>query len=86
MSQTPPCPTVLAREYLGLRSLLLEAAAALDRIERSPSALPEEVARLELLRGATRIVADDAGPQRAQRLQLLFSRPYAPDWRSDFGI
>lgn len=85
MPEAPPRTTVLAREYLGLRSLLLEAAAALDRIEQSTIGSPDEADRLATLRKAARIVADD-GPQRAERLQMLFSRPYATDWRTNFDI
>jgi hypothetical protein len=86
--------------FLSIRAKLIEVAATLDRIDRAAaadrdtsgavdSAEPlqddprrervEEAISL-LLRGAT------APGERARRLQQLFSRPYEPAWREQFGL
>ncbi len=84
MPLPPPPQDVFAREFLAVRSLLLEAAAALDRIDRAGQLKDsEQAARLV---EAARLLADRQGPGRAQRLQELFSRPYEPAWRERFGV
>ncbi len=79
-----PPQDVLARELLAARSLLLEAAAALDRIDEAGQLSDSEDGRKLL--GAAAILAAPGAPDRAQRLQLLFSRPYRANWESEFAI
>lgn len=76
--------TTLDREYLEIRSLLLQAAAALDRLDLCPASAPDDPRR-EKLAGAARILNGD-GPNRAERIQLLFSRPFDPAWKKQLGI
>ncbi|QDU88644.1 hypothetical protein Pla175_20240 [Pirellulimonas nuda] len=84
MPLPPPPQDVLSREFLAARSLLLEAAAALDRVDRAGQLdQSEEASRLVKAAG---LLADAKGPGRADRLQELFSLPYDPDWRSHFGV
>jgi hypothetical protein len=70
---------VLEAEILPLRAKLLEIAAGLDRIERgdAPAAMPETMATL---RTAIETLLRPGG-QRAERIQLLFSRAYDDRWR-----
>jgi hypothetical protein len=64
-----------------MRARLLEIAATLDRIDRAGGASDQDV-RVELLRQAiaTLLRPDD---DRAEQIQLLFSRPYDDDWQGE---
>ena len=79
---------IVAESFLDVRAKLLEIAATLDRIDRGCESDPlGETAGVQraLLGEATKILLS-AGPDRAERLQQLFSRDYATDWREQFGI
>jgi hypothetical protein len=79
MTQTPTGCRVLDQEFLPIRAKLLEVAAALDRVDRSGGARAEET-RVEQIRQAiaTLLRPDD---DRAEQIQLLFSRPYDDEWQ-----
>jgi hypothetical protein len=71
---------VLDRVYLDVRCRLLDIAASLDRIERadgSDDALDD--ARWKQLREGIAILASE-GADRAERIQMLFSDSYVPNW------
>ena len=71
---------VLDRNFLDMRAKLLVLAAALDRIDRAPGA--DGVgrdARLASIRQALDILSGTA-PNRAERVQMIFSEPYDPKW------
>jgi hypothetical protein len=80
---------ILEDSFLGVRAKLLEVAATLDRMDRaadeqgplSTQAKP----RREKLDEAIRLLLSE-GPDRAERLQRLFSRDYQEDWRSEMRI
>lgn len=91
-------PVLNDLRFLAIRSLLVELAAALDRTERhasqsltqgshilgSEAAAPLEAdPRWKLLEAAVDRLAE--GPGRAEALQMLFSDPYEPAWRTDGG-
>lgn len=72
---------VLDREFLEIRHRLIDVASALDRIDAAQHA--RAVAsdpRLTQLREAVGILFDGR-PDRAQRVQLMFSDPYDAKWR-----
>lgn len=75
---------VLEHEFLIVRAKLLETAAAFDRIDRAAGSVAADPRR-QKLRQAVDVLASNA-PNRAEQLQLLFSLPYQPDWRSEFGL
>jgi len=79
MTRTSPGDQVLDQEFLPLRAKLLEIAATLDRIERAGGASDEDI-RVEFIRQAisTLLRPDD---DRAEQIQLLFSRPYDDEWQ-----
>jgi len=82
MSAPQTARTVLDRHYLEIRARILEVAACLDRIDRadadgSIAADP----RMDLLRKGIDILATE-GVDRAERIQILFSDPYDPDWKT----
>ncbi len=71
------------REFLGIRCRLIELAAALDRIERNDAAGAAHAAadpRMTQILRSLEILADGQ-PDRAGRLQMVFSLPYDPNWR-----
>lgn len=73
------------QRFLAVRSLVVELAAALDRVERhagTPDGLAAD-ARWRLLAAAVDRLATGAG--RAEAVQLIFSDAYDPDWRRSGG-
>ena len=79
-------PALPDQRFLATRSLVLELAAALDRIERHAAADPAALAadpRWQTLQTAVERLT--AGADRAEAVQELFSSPYDPAWRRDGG-
>jgi hypothetical protein len=77
-------PPVLEQEFLPLRAKLLEIAAALDRVDRSEVTDSHEP-RLLKIHTALDVLLH-AGGDRAEQVQLIFSRAYADDWREKFSM
>ena len=73
-------PAVLNREFLEVRARLLHIAASLDRLDRARGSVAGD-ARLELIRRSLAILVG-AAPDRAEKIQLLFSRAYDANWKS----
>jgi hypothetical protein len=75
---------VFDQEFLPIRAKLLEVAASLDRLDRTDGRLAAE-SRLKQIRAAIEVLlrSDD---DRAEEIQLIFSRPYEDDWRNKFDI
>ncbi len=73
---------VLNREFLEVRARLLQVAAALDRLDRASGSV-ESDARLTKIGQALAILAETEG-DRAERIQLVFSRPYDAKWLGPF--
>lgn len=84
MVNSVPAPDVLNREFLEIRCKILEVAAALDRLDRGPGSVAEDP-RLKKLLAAISTLADPRG-DRAEHIQLIFSRPYDDDWQQRFGL
>ena len=88
MASQPTSPMtadqVLSREYLEIRGKILELAASLDRIQRSHGTVQSD-RRRQLIAQGLEILSSGAS-DRAEQIQLLFSRPYSPDWREEFGL
>jgi hypothetical protein len=80
MSSTRTAAAVFEQNFLDIRCKLIELAAALDRIERADSA--DEVdadPRIEQIQEAIEVLGS-RGFDRAERLQLIFSDQYDPNW------
>jgi hypothetical protein len=77
-------PEVLEREFLEIRARLLHLAASLDRLERAEGTV-ESDPRLAKIREALQVLLAPQG-DRAERIQLLFSRPYQNDWRAALAM
>jgi hypothetical protein len=78
---------ILDQEFLQARAKLLEVAAFFDRLQAAAAVefTAAERARLDQLMMAIRVVEDDQ-PDKAARLQMLFSRRYEADWREQFDL
>ncbi|TWU16347.1 hypothetical protein [Allorhodopirellula heiligendammensis] len=81
--------TVLDECYLETRAKLLEVAAVLDRVDRAGATKSpltgDAAAKREQIAEAIQILLLDT-PTRAESIQQLFSRPFDPQWRSNFGL
>jgi hypothetical protein len=77
-------PEVLNREFLEIRCKILELAASFDRLDRADGSVAEDP-RLGLLREALSIVLDSAS-DRAEQVQMVFSRVYEDDWQQTFKL
>ena len=80
MSTVRDADSVLNRDFLEIRSKVLEVAAALDRIDRAPETpgIPPD-RRLSQLRRAMESLLEP-GPDRAETVQRIFSLEYDPAW------
>lgn len=75
---------VLDREFLEIRAKLLEVAASFDRIDRGDGSV-EGDPRMALYREALEVLLADE-PERAEQIQMIFSRQYEDNWRSEFQL
>lgn len=84
MSSPMTAEQVLNREFFEIRGKILELAASLDRMERSAGDVSQQPRRQQL-RQALEILLD-RGTTRAERVQLLFSRPYQQNWPEEIDV
>ena len=70
---------VLSREFLEIRAKILEVAAAFDRLERAAGDVSDDP-RIARLHEALKVVGEPQG-DRAEQVQLVFSRPYDETWQ-----
>ena len=77
-------PEVLNREYLEVRALLLQAAAKLDRMDRAAGNVSSDPRRQQIQKGIA--ILQSSAPDRAEKIQLLFSLPYLENWKMEFGF
>ena len=71
---------ILERHFLEMRAKLIDLAATFDRMDRGEdSAKVTKDDRLARLHQAAAIMNDDK-PDRAARIQMMFSDPYNADW------
>lgn len=82
MSAETTSQAVLENEYLPVRAKILEVAASLDRIERATGDVAGDPRWQQLRTGVNLLL--DKDEDRAEQVQLLFSRSYDPDWRETF--
>ena len=83
---TPPLEAreLLDNEFLEIRARLLQVAAALDRLDRAAGDVSRDKRRADLDK-AIRVLLE-AGPDRAENLQRVFSLAYDQDWKKTFGL
>jgi len=84
MSEPMTAPNILDREFLEIRAKILQLAASFDRMDRSDGAVANDT-RMKSIRKGIEILQSQV-PNRAEQLQLVFSRDYESDWKTQFGI
>ena len=84
MTSPLTAPEVLNREFLEIRCKILDLAASFDRLRRAEGSL-EGDPRLARLQQALEIVGSST-EDRAEQVQMIFSRAYEDDWQSKFKI
>jgi hypothetical protein len=75
---------VFEQEFLPIRAKLLEVAAALDRLDRASGSVASESRRAQV-RDAIQVLLRPE-EDRAEQVQLIFSRPFEDDWRVKFRM
>jgi hypothetical protein len=75
---------VFEEEFLPLRAKLLEVAASLDRVGRADGAIDADPRRAQIGAAIQTLLHHDE--DRAERIQMIFSRPYEEDWRQKFRM
>jgi len=75
---------VLDREYLEIRAKLLQIAASFDRLDRAEGSVDGDP-RLSLIHEGLEVLQSNAD-DRAEQIQLIFSRHYEDDWREQFDL
>ena len=88
-------PEVFEQEFLHLRAKILQVAAILDRLDRAEGSVQED-SRIPNIRRALKVLTsgdssdsdDGAGsdPDRAEQIQLIFSRTFDHEWRETLGV
>lgn len=84
MSVPTPAPELLDREFLEIRAKLLQLAASFDRLDRADGAVGDDP-RMDRIREALDLLGS-GDPDRAEQIQLIFSRQYDDDWQSKFEM
>jgi len=77
-------PEVLNREFLEIRCKILDLAAAFDRLERADGSVVDDP-RQARLREALSIVLEHS-EDRAEQVQMIFSRAYDEGWQKAFEV
>jgi hypothetical protein len=75
---------VFEQELLPIRAKLLEVAAALDRIDRAKGSAGGDQRRTQVQAAIQILLRPE--DDRAEQIQLIFSRPYEDDWQEKFGL
>ena len=77
-------PEVLNREFLDTRCRILDVAAAFDRLSRSPGTVADDPRVVRLREALTAVL--EADENRAEQVQMIFSRPYEHGWQADLKV
>lgn len=85
MSIPLTAPEVLNREFLEVRAKILELAAALDRLDRAEGDV-ENDPRLARIREGLDVLIQGNAEERAEQVQLVFSRPYDSQWQNTLKV
>lgn len=83
MAPASNAQAVFDREFLAIRAKLIEMAAAFDRVDRGDGSVAEDP-RLQKIRQGLEVLLSDQ-PGRAERIQMVFSRPYDPQWQTRYA-
>jgi hypothetical protein len=75
---------ILDREFLDIRSRILDVASSLDRIQRADVDVSEDPRMIQLTDALQIALSDEM--HRAEKIQLLFSRQYDENWKEKFAL
>lgn len=75
---------LLDREFLEIRAKILQLAAHFDRLDRAAGEVAHDP-RLAAVRQALGVLSEDRA-DRAEQVQMVFSRAYQPDWRQCMDV
>ena len=75
---------VLEQEFLPIRAKILEVASALDRLDRASGSVASDARRAQVQAAIQVLLRPE--DDRAEQIQLIFSRPYRDDWREKLGV
>jgi hypothetical protein len=75
---------VFDQEFLLVRAKLLEVASALDRVDRCDGTLDSDARRTQVQAAIQVLLRPE--DDRAEQIQLIFSRPYDRDWQEKFQM
>ncbi len=84
MIKQPGAADELDREFLELRAGLLQIAAQLDRLDRAAGTVDNDP-RMQGVRRALEVLVGEAAG-RTERVQLVFSRKYEPEWKQKMAL
>ena len=84
MTNSRTATEVFDQELLPIRAKLLEVAAALDRIDRAEGSLAKDPRRTQVQAAVQVLLRPE--DDRAEQIQLIFSRPYEEDWQEKFRL
>ncbi len=84
MTTPMAAPEVLDREFLEIRAKILELAASFDRLDRGDGSVAGDP-RMRLVQNGLQILQRDSA-DRAEEIQMLFSREYDENWRETYGV
>jgi hypothetical protein len=76
--------STLDREFLEIRALILQLAAALDRMDRCPKSKRDDPRRQRLESAIALLQIDEQS--RAEQIQLHFGNAYDADWRKTLDV
>ncbi|MBL8830004.1 MAG: hypothetical protein JNM18_23700 [Planctomycetaceae bacterium] len=83
----PTCKTadeVLTKEFLEIRTRILDLAAMLDRLDRATGDVATD-RRMGMIRQGLAAL-ESSEPGRAERVQLIFSLPYEAQWQEKMSV
>ncbi len=83
----PPNKTadeVLTKEFLEIRTRILDLAAMLDRLDRATGDVTHDRRMAMIRQGLAALESTDPG--RAERVQLIFSLPYEAQWQETMSV
>jgi hypothetical protein len=84
MPESRTATAVFDQEFLLIRAKLLEVAAALDRIGRADGTVTGDPRWGKISIAISTLL--QAENDRAEQIQLNFSRPYEDDWQENFQM
>jgi hypothetical protein len=84
MPKSKTADEVLTKEFLEIRTRILDLAAMLDRLDRATGDVAHD-RRMAMIRQGLAAL-ESAEPGRAERVQLIFSLPYEEQWQEKFSV